>query len=427
MPTTCSSSPTRSRTAPAREVTLYPYARIYRYGTPKTEGNYILHEGLIGVLGEQGLQEHHLLRRPEGQPAPRSSRRSRAAGSASPTSTGRRPSSPTSRTTYSANLKLNDKKTATTKESYQADYPAGCDGDRGRRQAAASSSSLFAGAKQVHIVDGYLKTQGIKQFDLMIDWGWFWFFTKPLFYLIEWLYKLFGNFGVAILAVTVLVKLAFFPLANKSYEFDGQDEEAAARDGAHPRPLQGRPGSASSRRLMELYKKEKVNPLAGCLPIFVQIPVFFALYKVLFISIDMRHAPFFGWIKDLSAPDPTSLFNLFGLLPVPPLDQFLLGYTIGAWALVMGLTMWFQMQLNPQQPDPVQQQIFNWMPVMFTFMLGGFSSGLVIYWAWNNLLSIAQQWVIMRKQGVDVPLVGNVKKTLEPVLRLIKGALGPKT
>ena len=158
----------------------------------------------------------------------------------------------------------------------------------------------------------------------------------------------------------------------------------------------------------------------GCLPILVQIPVFFALYKVLFVTLDMRHAPFFGWIKDLSAPDPTSLFNLFGLLPIPALDHMLLGYTIGAWALVMGITMWVQMQLNPQQPDPVQQQMFNWMPVMFTFMLGGFASGLVIYWAWSNILSIAQQWLIMKKNGVEVPLVDNLKKTYKSAMDLLQ-------
>ena len=174
------------------------------------------------------------------------------------------------------------------------------------------------------------------------------------------------------------------------------------------------------QEMMALYSKEKINPLAGCLPIAVQIPVFFALYKVLFVTLDMRHAPFFGWIKDLSAPDPTSLFNLFGLLPIPAIDNMLLGYTIGAWAIVMGFTMWLQMQLNPQQPDPMQQAIFNWMPVMFTFMLGGFASGLVIYWAWSNILSIAQQWLIMKKNGVEIPLMDNIKKQLQPLAGLLQ-------
>ena len=171
------------------------------------------------------------------------------------------------------------------------------------------------------------------------------------------------------------------------------------------------------QELMALYKTEKINPLAGCLPILIQIPVFFALYKVLFVSIDMRHAPFFGWIKDLSAPDPTSLFNLFGLLPFA-VPEFL---HIGVWPILMGITMWLQMQLNPQQPDPLQQKIFNWMPVLFTFLLATFPAGLVIYWAWNNVLSLAQQWLIMRRQGVEVPIGANIKRNFGPLIRLVTG------
>jgi YidC/Oxa1 family membrane protein insertase len=171
------------------------------------------------------------------------------------------------------------------------------------------------------------------------------------------------------------------------------------------------------QELMALYKKEKINPLAGCLPVLIQIPVFFALYKVLFVSIDMRHAPFFGWIQDLSAKDPTSLFNLFGALPYDVPD-FLV---VGIWPLIMGITMWIQMQLNPQQPDPVQQQIFNWMPVMFTFLLASFPAGLVIYWAWNNVLSLAQQWFIMKRQGVDVPLMENLKRNFGVVGKFLGG------
>ncbi|HEY8246872.1 MAG TPA: membrane protein insertase YidC, partial [Hyphomicrobium sp.] len=169
--------------------------------------------------------------------------------------------------------------------------------------------------------------------------------------------------------------------------------------------------------LMDLYKREKVNPIAGCLPILLQLPVFFALYKVLYITIDMRHAPFFGWIKDLSAPDPTSLFNLFGLLPYDPSSVPVIGHflMLGVWPLVMGITMWLQMQLNPQQPDPVQQQIFNWMPVLFTFLLASFPAGLVIYWAWSNVLSLAQQYYIMKKQGAEIHLVGNISRKLKPV------------
>ena len=230
---------------------------------------------------------------------------------------------------------------------------------------------------------GLREKLGAKQFDLLIDWGWFYFITKPLFKLLHWLSLMLGNYGLAILATTVLVKAAFFPLANKSYELMAkmkklQPEMEKIRDRFKDDRVK------QQQELMALYKNEKINPAAGCLPIVLQIPVFFALYKVLFITIDMRHAPFFGWIKDLSAPDPTSIFNLFGLLPYQ-VPEFL---HVGVWPLIMGVTMWVQMQLNPQQPDPMQQRIFNWMPVIFTFMLASFPSGLVIYWAWNNVLSL---------------------------------------
>jgi YidC/Oxa1 family membrane protein insertase len=269
--------------------------------------------------------------------------------------------------------------------------------------SASATSNLFAGAKQVTLIEAYGEKLGAKQFDLLIDWGWFYFITKPLFKLLHWLSQLLGNYGLAILATTVLVKLAFFPLANKSYESMAkmkklQPEMEKIRD----RFKDDR--AKQQQELMALYKTQKINPMSGCLPILLQIPVFFALYKVLFVTIDMRHAPFFGWIKDLSAPDPTSLFNLFGLLPYQ-VPEFL---HIGVWPLIMGATMWVQMQLNPQQPDPVQQKIFNWMPVIFTFMLASFPSGLVIYWAWNNVLSLLQQYAIMRKNDAEIHLWKNL-------------------
>ena len=272
-------------------------------------------------------------------------------------------------------------------------------------QTASVEAQLFAGAKQVKILQAYENELGIKQFDLLIDWGWFFFITKPLFYLMEAINSVVHNFGVTILILTVLVRLAFFPLANKQYA------SMAKMKKLQPQMEQLRERykddkAKQQQELMELYKKEKINPLAGCLPILLQIPVFFALYKVLFITIDMRHAPFFGWIKDLSAPDPTSLFNLFGLLPFA-VPEFL---HIGVWPLIMGITMWLQMQLNPQQPDPVQQQIFSWMPVMFTFLLASFPAGLVIYWAWSNMLSLAQQYYIMKKQGAEIHLMGNISR-----------------
>jgi YidC/Oxa1 family membrane protein insertase len=378
-------------------VTLYPYFLISRHGTPKTQGFYILHEGPIGVLGDAGLQElsyADLLK--EG-------------GTRTFKQTG-------------GWLGITDKYWAAAlipdqKMPYQASF-TGAKGAKDRYQAdfllnsgvtvapgarGETVSNLFAGAKQVSLIEGYREKLGAKQFDLLIDWGWFYFITKPLFKLLHWLSQVLGNYGLAILATTVLVKGAFFPLANKSYESMAkmkklQPEMEKIRDRFKDDRVK------QQQELMALYKNEKINPMSGCLPIVLQIPVFFALYKVLFVTIDMRHAPFFGWIHDLSAPDPSSLFNLFGLIPYTVPD-FL---HVGAWPIIMGITMWVQMQLNPQQPDPVQQKIFNWMPVIFTFMLASFPSGLVIYWAWNNVLSLLQQYTIMRRNNTEVHLWKNL-------------------
>jgi len=288
------------------------------------------------------------------------------------------------------------------RDRFQTDYllaplsiPAGGTGE--------AKGQVFAGAKEVNVVDGYAEKYGIPKFDLLIDWGWFYFLTKPLFFALDFFFKLVGNFGVAILIVTVLIKLVFFPLANKSYVAMSK-MKLLAPEMQRIKERYGDDRMRQQQAMMELYKKEKVNPASGCLPILVQIPVFFALYKVLFVTIEMRHAPFFGWIKDLSAPDPTSIFNLFGLIPWDP-PSFLL---IGIWPLIMGVTMWVQMKLNPAPPDPMQQKIFTWMPVFFTFLLASFPAGLVIYWAWNNLLSVIQQSVIMARQGVEIPLLENL-------------------
>src|SRR5690606_17526451 len=215
--------------------------------------------------------------------------------------------------------------------------------------------------------------------------------------------------GVAILTVTVIIKAIFFPLANRSYA----SMAAMRRVQPEMKAIQERlkdDRAAQQQAMMELYKKEKINPLSGCWPVLIQIPVFFALYTVIFISLEMRHAPFFGWVQDLAAPDPTNIFTLFGLIPwnptaIPVLGSFL---HLGVWPVIMGITMWVQMKLNPPPPDPTQAAIFNWMPVIFTFMLGTFPAGLVIYWAWNNLLSITQQWLIMKRHGVEVNLIGNI-------------------
>lgn len=399
----------------AAEVTLFPYGRIYRFGTPLVQGYYILHEGLIGVAGDQGLKEitYKDVLKKDG------SKSFDAVVGGWLGITDKYWASaliPDQKSTYRANFFGNAKATSgATDDSYQTDYllqavkvPAG--------QSHTVEQRLYAGAKQVRVVEDYQTRHDIKQFDLMIDWGWFYFITKPLFYLIDWLYAMLGNFGLAILATTVLVKAAFFPLANKSYESMAKMKKLQPEmENLRERFKDDK--ARQQQELMKLYQDQKINPLAGCLPILLQIPVFFALYKVLFVTIDMRHAPFYGWIKDLSAPDPTSLFNLFGLLPYH-VPEFL---HVGAWAVLMGITMWVQMQLNPKQPDPTQQMIFNWMPVLFTFLLATFPAGLVIYWAWNNVLSITQQWMIMKRQGAEIPLMGNIKATLAPIGRLLGG------
>jgi YidC/Oxa1 family membrane protein insertase len=258
-------------------------------------------------------------------------------------------------------------------------------------ESIESTHHLFAGAKVLRILDDYEAKFGFHKFHLAVDFGWFYFLTKPLFYVLEYLHKLLGNFGLAILALTVLFKAVFFPLANKSYRSMSHMKQVQPKIEA----LKKRYGDDKLRmnqEIMGLYRKEKINPLAGCLPMLIQAPVFFCLYKVLFVTLEMRHAPFYGWIGDLSAPDPTSLFNLFGLIPWAPPSFFM----IGAWPIIMGITMFLQQKLNPQPADPAQAKAFMLMPFFLTFLLASFPAGLVIYWAWNNVLSMAQQWVIMR-------------------------------
>ena len=387
----------------AAPVSLYPYALISRHGTPATLGYYILHEGLVGVLGEQGLQEHTY-----------------ADIEKKKTLTFKATNAWLGITDkYWAATLIPDTKAAITahfltgtigaQKTYQADYL----GDQLTVAPGANTTvntRLFAGAKEVAIVDGYEKELELNRFELLIDWGWFYFITKPMFTAIHTIYLWIGNFGLAILAITVLIKAVFFPLANKSYASMAK-MKAVQPEMMAIRERYGDDKVKQQQALMELYKTEKINPLAGCLPILIQVPVFFALYKVLFVSIEMRHAPFYGWIKDLSAPDPTNLFNLFGLIPydptlVPVIGQFL---HLGFWPIVMGITMFFQMKLNPSPPDPTQKMIFDWMPLIFTFMLASFSAGLVIYWAWNNTLSVLQQSVIMHKNGAKIELWDNIK------------------
>jgi YidC/Oxa1 family membrane protein insertase len=384
----------------AQVVELSPYALISRHGTPLVAGYYILHEGLIGVMGADGLQEYTYSN------IDKDGAKSWKGTSGWLGITDKYWATtliPEQAVPYTARFTST---TAGTVRTYQTDLlfepktvaPGG---------KAESTSRLFSGAKEVALVDGYESSLGINRFELLIDWGWFYFITKPLFKVIDWLYRLFGNFGVSILIVTVMLKLLFFPLANKSYDSMSKMKKV------QPEMLTIKERFADDKMkqqqaMMELYKREKINPLSGCLPVVIQIPVFFALYKVLFVTIEMRHQPFFGWIHDLSAPDPTTIFNLFGLIPWAP-PAFLM---LGVWPLVMGVTMFLQMQLNPAPVDPVQAAIFRWMPLMFTFMLAAFPAGLVIYWTWNNTLSILQQSFIMRRNGVKIELWDNLKSML---------------
>jgi YidC/Oxa1 family membrane protein insertase len=386
-----------ARNNTSASLTLYPFAQISRTGRPQTSNLFILHEGAIGFFGEEGLNELDY----DDLIDERVVSKQAATGWLGITdkywATAIIPPQDVSFSARFTGDSANDR----AGEVFRGDYLLA-----GRAIAAGDETVLvtrvFAGAKLVDLVDGYAD-EGITRFDLLIDWGWFYFLTKPMFRALQFFYDLVGNYGVSILIVTVLIKAVFFPLASRSYE------TMAKMKKLQPRMLQIREQykddrQAQQQELMKIYREEKLNPLAGCLPILLQIPVFFALYKVLFVTIDMRHQPFFGWITDLSAPDPTSLFNLFGLIPWDP-PSFLM---LGVWPVLMGVTMFIQMQMNPPPPDPIQARMFQILPIFFTFILAGFPAGLVIYWAWNNFLSILQQGLIMRRNDVEIELLANI-------------------
>jgi YidC/Oxa1 family membrane protein insertase len=395
-------------------VTLYPFALISRHGTPQVSGYYILHEGLIGYLGDQGLQEYPYKKIDDAKTVSFKVTNGWLGITDKYWASALLPDTKAHlEARFSSNL-------IGAVRSYQTDYLEDAQ-TIAIGGTASANARLFAGAKEASVVGinfplaglgGYNKELSLNHFDLLIDWGWFYFITKPMFLALDFFYHLVGNFGISILLVTVIVKLLFFPLANKSYasmaKMKSVQPQLAALKERYPDDK-----VKQQQEMMEIYKKEKINPIAGCLPVALQIPVFFSLYKVLFVTIEMRHAPFFGWIKDLSAPDPTNLFNLFGLLHFDPTTIPLFGHylALGVWPIIMGITMWFQMKLNPTPPDPTQKMIFDWMPLIFTFMLAGFPAGLVIYWAWNNLLSVLQQSFIMRRNGVKVELFDNLKAT----------------
>jgi YidC/Oxa1 family membrane protein insertase len=385
----------------AAAVKLHPYGRIVRVGTPKTVGYYILHEGLLGVLGGSLQETKYSSLKPD-QPELFNS----TGGWLGITDkywlvalVPNQADTLTARFVHTVNSGVN---------VYQTDFQNANALTLAPGGNVSTTSRLFAGAKVVRILSQYRDQLGVPKFELAVDFGWFWFLTEPIFWVLDHLNNLIGNFGLAILALTIMVRLLMFPLANKSFRAMNKMKKLTPLM-TELRERHKDDKQRLNQEMMELYKREKVNPAAGCLPVLVQIPVFFCLYKTLFVTIEMRHAPFFGWIKDLSAPDPTTWVNLFGLLPWGvPHDLSFLGpvagiaaavVSLGVWPIIMGVTMWLQQKLNPAPPDPVQARIFMFLPIVFTFTLARFPAGLVIYWAWNNLLSISQQKFLMWKMG----------------------------
>jgi YidC/Oxa1 family membrane protein insertase len=382
--------------------TLYPYGLVVRDGYPPHQIYSLLHEGFVGVAGDKLQDPSYDDFKDDGTP-PKTF-----------TSTGGwlgitdkywmaaliPPQNETINGTFRATAYGGTK-------SYQSNYALG-----GRKLAPGATTTLrqrlFAGAKVVDTLRGYESAYGIARFDYAVDWGWFIFLTQPLFWLLDKIYRYVGNFGFAIIAATVVIRGVLYPLANASFKsmnkmkkVQPEMERLKQRFGDDQQKLQ--------QEMMELYKREKVNPLSGCLPLLVQFPILFSFYKVQLVTIEMFHAPFYGWIKDLSAPDPTSILNLFGLLPYH-IPVWVPAYiSIGLWPILMGMTQWVQQKLNPAVADPVQARIFSLMPIFMTALFAGFPSGLVIYYTWNNMLSIAQQWVMMSREGVKVHLFENLK------------------
>tara|TARA_B100001179_G_scaffold63406_1_gene44008 strand:- start:127 stop:1812 length:1686 start_codon:yes stop_codon:yes gene_type:complete len=358
---------------------FYPYAQITKKGKPDGMQIYILHEGFLGVFGDELTEEDY---------------------------------DDIDKEKFTINsskgwLGITDKYWLTAivpekgkefkaefvskNEKYRANYIIKEASILNPDSSISNKINTFVAAKEVAVIDGYAEKLNIEKFDLAIDWGWFYFFTKPLFFIIDYFFKLTGNFGLAIVIITALVRLIFFPLANYSFKSMAK-MKMLQPEMLRLKELHKGDKAKLQQEMMALYKREKVNPISGCLPVVIQIPFFFAIYKMLYVTLEMRHQPFFGWIKDLSERDPTSVFNLFGLIPWDP-PTFLM---IGAWPILMGISMWVQQKLNPTPPDPIQAKIFMFFPIFLTIILAPFPSGLVVYWTVNNILTIAQQWVIMR-------------------------------
>jgi len=361
---------------------FYPYAQIVRDKKPKVLGYYILHEGFIGVFDEELKEEDYKDIEEKKFTA----------------------------NSYSGWLGITDKYWITAivpeknrnfksefiyDKNYRANFIQTEPIQSSPNQTISSEIRVFTAAKEVDVIDSYAKNQKIEKFDLTIDWGWFYFFTKPLFFVADYFFKLTGNFGFAIILITACIRLIFFPLANYSFKSMAK-MKVLQPEMVRLKELHKDDKVKLQQEMMALYKREKVNPISGCLPVLIQIPFFFAIYKMLFVTIEMRQQPFFGWIQDLSARDPTSVFNLFGLIPWDP-PTFLM---IGAWPIMMGITMYIQQKLNPTPPDPIQAKIFMFFPLFLTIVLAPFPSGLVVYWTINNILTMAQQWIIIRRTKV---------------------------
>jgi YidC/Oxa1 family membrane protein insertase len=388
------------KNATGSSVTLFPWSRVRRDYTPQTSGYYILFEGLLGVVDNTLQETTYASAKSETE-----KKKSDIAYSATSTGgwagftdkywlTALVPSQSEAATVNFTHIKDDG-------DHYQVDYLAQQPEVTAPNGSTMLESHLFAGAKIVSLLQTYESRLQIPRFDYAVDWGYFWFLTRPIFTAIDWLNGVLGNFGLAIMAFTLGVKLLFFPLANYSYRSMSKMRLLGPKMTALRERFKDEP-QRLQQEMMGMYRAEKVNPASGCLPMVVQIPVFFSLYKVIFVTIEMRQAPFFGWIHDLSQVDPTNVFNLFGLIPFDPatISPFL---HMGAWPLIMGLTMFLQQRLNPPPPDPVQARMFQFMPIIFTFMMARFPAGLIIYWSWNNLLSITQQWVIMKRTHLTRP------------------------
>ncbi len=387
------------RNTTGQPVKLFPWSRIRRDSQPEVSGYYVLFEGLLGVVNNTLQETTYSKAKSAGE---------KQAGLAyDATSDGGWAGItdkywlvsmiPPQGTESKVNFRYIDQ----NGPHYQVDYIATNPLTAAANGDVTTVSHVFAGAKVVSLLRDYQSSLHIPRFDDAVDWGWFWFLTRPIFLALDWLNNLVGNFGVAIMIFTVCVKALFFPLANYSYRSMSKMKLLAPKMTAMRERFKDDP-QKMQQEMMGLYRAEKVNPASGCLPMIVQIPVFFSLYKVIFVTIEMRQAPFFGWIHDLSQVDPTNVFNLFGLIPFNPAAYVPLLH-LGAWPLIMGCTMFLQQKMNPPQPDPVQARMFQFMPIVFTFMMAKFPAGLIIYWSWNNTLSVAQQWLIQRRTRLAKP------------------------